>query len=241
MRAASEWHSGAMRVLVVDDEVGLAQAIKQGLTAEGFVVDLAHDGVNGQIMAQHNDYDALVLDIMLPGRNGYDVLRNLRNLKIWTPTIMLTAKDGEYDQTDAFDLGADDYLTKPFSFPILVARLRALVRRGAPARPVVLEAGDLVLDPTRKAVERAGVAIDMTAKEYALLHYFMRHVGSVLSKSDILDNVWDSAYEGGDNIVEVYIGYLRKKIDAPFGVSSLTTVRGQGYRLSAVTSGGSGS
>lgn len=220
-----------MRVLLVEDERGLAETVRRGLTNEGFVVDVAHDGVTGQWMATENPYDVMVLDIMLPGRNGYDVLRNVRGLKIWTPALMLTAKDGEYDQTDAFELGADDYLTKPFSFIVLVARLRALIRRGAPERPVNLTVGDLSLDPNRRLVTRAGVAVSLTAKEFALLHFLMRHPGDVLSKAEILDNVWDPTFEGGDNIVEVYVGYLRRKIDVAFGVQTLETVRGMGYRL----------
>lgn len=220
-----------MRVLLVEDGKVLAESLRRGLTNEGFVVDVAHDGVTGQWLATENPYDVLVLDIMLPGRNGYDVLRNVRDLKIWTPALMLTAKDGEYDQTDAFDLGADDYLTKPFSFVVLVARLRALIRRGAPERPVVLTAGDLRLDPNRRLVTRGQTPISLTAKEFALLHYLMRHAGDVVSKAEILDNVWDPAFDGSDNIVEVYIGYLRKKIDVAFGVRTLDTVRGMGYRL----------
>ena len=150
---------------------------------------------------------------------------------MWTPVLMLTAKDGDYDQIDAFDLGADDYLTKPFSFIILIARLRALIRRGAPERPVLVTVGSLVLDPARRSVERRGEAIIVTAREYGLLHFLMRNAGDVVSKAEILDNVWDSAYEGSDNIVEVYIGYLRRKIDVPYGLSTLRTVRGLGYRL----------
>ena len=228
-----------MRVLLVEDEVPMAQAVKRALVNEGFVVDIAHDGVTGQWLGTENPYDVIVLDIMLPGRNGSDVLRNLRELKVWTPVLMLTAKDGVYDQSDAFDLGADDYLTKPFSVIVLVARLRALVRRGAPERPVVLQVGDLCLDPVKRLVTRAGVPVSVTAKEFALLHFLMRHGDDVLSKAEILDNVWDPAYEGSDNIVEVYIGYLRKKIDTPFGVRSLETVRGLGYRLLPVTVSGS--
>ncbi len=220
-----------MRVLLVEDEKVLAEPLRHGLAGEGFVVDVAHDGVTGQWLATENPYDVLVLDIMLPGRNGYDVLRNVRERKIWTPALMLTAKDGEYDQTDAFDLGADDYLTKPFSFIVLVARLRALVRCGAPERPVVLTAGDLQLDPNRRLVSRGGTPICLTAKEFALLHYLVRHADEVVSKTEILDNVWDPAFEGSENIVEVYIGYLRKKIDVAFGVHTLDTVRGMGYRL----------
>ncbi|WP_168581458.1 response regulator transcription factor [Gephyromycinifex aptenodytis] len=220
-----------MRVLLVEDEKVLAESLRQGLSREGFVVDVAHDGVTGEWLASENPYDVLVLDIMLPGRNGYDVLRNVRERKIWTPALMLTAKDGEYDQTDAFDLGADDYLTKPFSFIVLVARLRALIRRGGPQRPVVLSVGDLQLDPNRRTVTRDGEPVALTAKEFALLHYLMRHPDDVLSKAEILDNVWDPAFEGSENIVEVYIGYLRKKIDVAFGVHTLQTVRGMGYRL----------
>ena len=226
-----------MRVLLVEDERALAETIRRGLTNEGFVVDVAHDGVSGQWMATENPYDVIVLDIMLPGRNGYDVLRNIRELLIWTPALMLTAKDGEYDQTDAFELGADDYLTKPFSFIVLVARLRALVRRGAPVRPVTLAVGDLVLDPNTRIVSRAGQRITLTAKEFAVLQFLMRHPEDVLSKAEILDNAWDHAFDGSDNIVEVYIGYLRKKIDVAFGVQSLETVRGMGYRLMPVTVG----
>ncbi len=220
-----------MRVLLVEDEVNIAVPLKRALTNEGFVVDVAYDGITGQWSATENPYDVIVLDIMLPGRNGYDVLRNLRGLKVWTPVLMLTAKGGEYDQTDAFDLGADDYLSKPFSFIVLVARLRALVRRGAPERPVVLDAGDLRLDPAVHLVTRAGARLPLTSREFAVLHFLMRHVGDVVSKAEILDNVWDPAYEGSENIVEVYIGHLRKKIDAPFGIDSLETVRGRGYRL----------
>jgi DNA-binding response OmpR family regulator len=224
-----------VRVLLVEDEKPLAEMIRRGLINEGFVVDVAHDGISGQWLATENPYDVIVLDIMLPGRNGYDVLRNLRELKVWAPTLMLTAKDGDYDQTDAFDLGTDDYLTKPFSFMVLVARLRALVRRGAPARPVSLQVGDLRLDPNRRIVTRAGERITLTAREFALLQFLMRHPEVVLSKAEILDNVWDPHFDGSDNIVEVYVGYLRRKVDAAFGVTSLETVRGMGYRLIPVS------
>lgn len=222
-----------MRVLLVEDEQGLAASLQCALVNDGFVVDVAHDGITGQWMATENPYDVIVLDIMLPGRSGYDVLKNMRALKIWTPTLMLTAKDGEYDQADAFDLGADDYLTKPFSFIVLVARLRSLVRRGAPERPTVLSVGNLTLDPAKRQVTRDSQPISLTAKEFALLQYLMRNPGYVVSKVQILDNVWDPAFEGGENIVECYIGYLRRKIDIPFGVQTLETVRGMGYRLLA--------
>ena len=226
-----------MRVLLVEDEKALAETLRRGLTNEGFVVDVAHDGISGQWLATENPYDVIVLDIMLPGRHGYDVLKNLRELEVWTPTMMLTAKDGDYDQTDAFDLGADDYLTKPFSFVVLVARLRALVRRGAPVRPVALAVGGLVLDPNKRTVSRNGHPITLTAKEFAVLQFMMRHPEVVLSKAEILDNVWDQAFDGSDNIVEVYVGYLRRKIDLAFGVTTLQTVRGMGYRLMAVEGG----
>ena len=221
-----------MRVLLVEDEVLLAETIRQGLKAEGFVVDIAHDGIDGLWAATENLYDVVVLDVMLPGMHGYSVLKQMRERQNWVPVIMLTAKDGEYDQTDAFDLGADDYLTKPFSFPVLVARLRALIRRGAPERPVVLAVGSLRLNSATRHVTRDGQVISLTAREFGLLYYLMRRPGEVLSKTQILGNVWDSDFRGGDNVVEVYIGYLRRKIDEPFGLNTLSTVRGMGYRLS---------
>jgi two-component system OmpR family response regulator len=222
-----------VRVLLVEDEVLLAETIRQGLTAAGFVVDVSHDGVDGLWAATENLFDVVVLDVMLPGMHGYAVLKQLRERQNWVPVIMLTAKDGEYDQTDAFDLGADDYLTKPFSFLVLVARLRALIRRGAPERPVTLAVGSLRLDPTTRHVTRNGQDVSLTAREFGLLVYLMRKPDEVLSKAQILDNVWDPEFRGGDNIVEVYIGYLRRKIDEPFGLNSLRTIRGMGYRLSA--------
>ena len=222
-----------MRVLVVEDEVRLADAVRRGLTAESFVVDVEHTGDGGLWAAQNHRYDVIVLDIMLPGLNGYDVCRRLRDCENWTPVLMLTAKDGHLDEVDAFDLGADDYLTKPFSFAVLVARLRALVRRGAPARPPVLTAGDLSLDPAAHTVQRGEQPIDLTPREFGLLQYLMRHAGEVVSKSDILENVWDAYYEGDDNVVEVYVGYLRRKIDQPFGRHAIQTLRGSGYRLGA--------
>ncbi len=219
---------------MVEDERPLAATLSRGLADEGFVVDVVHDGVTGFAMARHGDYDVVMLDIMLPGKHGYDVLRDLRAAEVWTPVLMLTAKDGEFDQTDAFDLGVDDYLTKPFSFPVLVARLRALVRRGAPERPVVLTCGDLSLDPNTRQVHRGATLIELTPREFLLLHYLMRRCGDAVSKSAILANVWDSDYPGSDNLVEVYVGYLRRKIDLPFDVVSLKTVRGVGYRLAPV-------
>jgi two-component system OmpR family response regulator len=220
-----------MRVLIVEDEARLAEALRRGLTAEGFVVDVAGNGADGLWTARHGAYDVLVLDIMLPRLNGYDVCKELRRHEIWTPVLMLTAKDGEWDQVDAFDIGADDYLVKPFSFAVLTARLRALIRRGAPARPVDLVVGDLVLNPATRRVARGTDQITLTPREFGLLQYLMRQSGEVVSKLDILDNVWDSHYEGDDNVVEVYIRYLRKKIDHPFDRQSIETVRGAGYRI----------
>ena len=223
-----------MRLLLVEDERPLAEALEEALRADGWVVDCATDGRDGLRMAVQAPYDVVVLDIMLPGLNGYDVLKHLRARKVWSPVLMLSAKDGEFDQTDAFELGADDYVTKPFSTPVLLARLQALARRGAPERPVALTVGGLTLDPTTRRVTRCGREIQLTAREYALLHHLMRRAGQVQSKSEILENVWDSDYPGADNVVEVYIGYLRRKIDAPFAAKSLETVRGMGYRLNPV-------
>jgi two-component system OmpR family response regulator len=222
-----------MRVLVVDDEVRLAASVRAGLEAERFAVDVAHDGTDGLWLAREHDYDAIVLDLMLPGINGYQVLRQLRAEDNWTPVLMLTAKDGEWDQVEGLDTGADDYLTKPFSFPVLVARLRAVARRGARARPTVLEAGDLRFDPAAHRTWRGDVELDLTARETALLGFLMRHRGDLVSKQQILDAVWDMAFDGDPNIVEVYIRHLRNKIDRPFGREAIRTVRGAGYRLAS--------
>jgi two-component system, OmpR family, response regulator len=220
-----------MHILLVEDEPLLAESIRGGLTAEGFNVEVARNGVDGLWAATEGTFDAIVLDIMLPQLNGYAVLEQLRAREVWTPVLMLTAKDGELDQADAFDLGADDYLTKPFSFLLLVSRLRALIRRGAPARPMVLTAGDLEVDPARRKVRRAGTDIHLTPREFAVLHYLMRRDGDVATKTEILENVWDANFEGDVNIVEVYVGYLRRKIDLPFGRQTIETVRGRGYRI----------
>jgi two-component system OmpR family response regulator len=220
-----------VRVLVVDDEVRLALSVARGLRAEGFSVDLAHDGISGRDAALTRTYDVVVLDIMLPGLQGYRVLQELREAQVPTPVLMLTAKDGEYDQADAFDLGADDYLTKPFSFVVLVARLRALARRASPAHQPVLHAGDLTLDPARHRVARGDTAVPLTPREFALLEHLMRNADVVLGKSAILHAVWDEAFDGDVNNVEIYISYLRRKIDLPFGRSSIRTVRGAGYVL----------
>nr|WP_187354694.1 response regulator transcription factor [Dietzia aerolata] len=220
-----------VRVLVVDDEPALLESLRRGLVAGGWAVDTAADGEAGLAMAADEEYDVVVLDIMMPRRNGYEVVREMRRREIWTPVLVLTAKDGEYDEADAFDLGADDYLVKPFSFVVLEARLRALVRRGAPERPAIFEAGSLVVDPAAREVRRGDERLTLTAREYAVLEYLIRNRNQVVSKAQIMRSVWDSAYDGDDNIVEVYIGYLRRKIDTPFGAKSIETVRGQGYRL----------
>ncbi|MEV4532596.1 response regulator transcription factor [Asanoa sp. NPDC049518] len=216
-----------MRLLVVEDEARLASALQRGLQAEGFAVDVAGDGPSGLELARHGEYDAMILDVMLPGLSGYRVVRALRAEDRWLPVLMLSAKDGEYDQADGLDCGADDYLTKPFSYVVLLARLRALLRRGAPARPAVLEVGDLSLDPAQRSVTRGGAAVGLTAREFALLEYLMRRPGEVVSKTELLDHVWDASLDTAPNAVEVYVGYLRRKI----GRERLETVRGAGYRL----------
>jgi two-component system OmpR family response regulator len=220
-----------LRILLVDDEKRFTTAVKRGLEAEGFAVDVAMDGTDGLRMGQENQYDAIVLDILLPGVNGYRVCSELREAGNWAPILMLTALDDELDEAEALDCGADDFLSKPFSYVVLLARLRALLRRGAPPRPAVLEIGDLRLDPAAHQCWRAGTEIKLTTKEFTLLEYLMRHPGQVLSKTELLEHVWDFAYEDSSNVVEVYMGYLRKKLDAPLGRSSLQTVRGAGYRL----------
>ncbi|MCV7091726.1 response regulator transcription factor [Mycobacterium interjectum] len=220
-----------MRVLIVEDEPRLSATLSMGLKAEGFVVVTAGTGVEGLQRATEGSFDVVVLDIMLPGHSGYEVLRRMRARDVWTPVLMLTAKDGEFDETDAFDLGADDYLTKPFSFRVLVARLRALVRRGAPERPAVLTAGTLMLDPARHTVQRGSIQIALTPREYGVLEFLMRNKDVVVTKAEILRNVWDAYHEGPDNVVEVYVGYVRRKIDVPFGTNTIETVRGVGYRL----------
>ena len=216
-----------MRLLVVEDEQRLGAALKRGLTAEGMLVDLATSGPAGLEAARYGDYDAVVLDVMLPGMSGYTVVRTLRTEENWVPVLMLSAKDGEYDQADGLDYGADDYLTKPFSFVVLLARLRALARRKMPARPTILAVGALTLDPAPHAVVLAGAPVALTLREYALLEYFLRHPGRVVSKTELLDNVWDATEDTDPNAVEVYVGYLRRKV----GRDVLATVRGSGYRL----------
>jgi DNA-binding response OmpR family regulator len=221
-----------VRVLVIEDERRLAAGLRAGLEAEGFAVDVAHDGTDGLWMAQENSYDVVVLDIMLPGMNGYEVCAALRRGGSWVPILMLTAKDGDLDQAEALDTGADDYLIKPFSSVVLVARLRALIRRGASERPTMLEAGDLRLDPAGRRVWRGDTEVVLTSRETSLAEYLLRRKGEVVSKRDILAHVWDDDFEGDPNIVEVYVRRLRNKLDRPYGRRTIETVRGAGYRLS---------
>jgi two-component system, OmpR family, response regulator len=220
-----------MRILVVEDEKRLAASLKAGLQAEGFAVDTAHDGEEGLWYAREHDYDAILLDLMLPRVNGYEMCATLRAEENWTPILMLTARAGESDQVEALDTGADDYVTKPFSFQVLLARLRSLLRRGVRERPTMLSVGDLVLDPATRMVTRDGTELSLTSREHSLLEFLMRRQGQVVTKTDILANVWDYAFEGDPNIVEVYIGRLRRKVDRPFGRSDIETLRGSGYRL----------
>jgi DNA-binding response OmpR family regulator len=225
-----------VRVLVVEDERRLAAAVRRGLQAEGFAVDLAYDGEDGLHLARQGEYDAVVLDLMLPKLSGYKVCQQLRAEENWVPILILSAKDGEYDLADGLDLGADDYLTKPFSYVVLAARLRALLRRGAAPRPAQLRAGDLTLDPGTRNVARGEAEIHLTAREFALLEYLLRRAGQVVSKTSLLEHVWDAFDSTDPNAVEVYVSYLRRKIDTPFGRHALQTVRGAGYRLA--TDGG---
>lgn len=220
-----------MRVLVVEDEKRLAWSLRVGLEAEGFAVDVARDGTDGLWLARENEYDVIVLDLMLPGVNGYQVCATLRAEQNWTPILMLTAKDGEWDQVEGLDTGADDYMTKPFSYPVLVARLRAVARRGARERPTQLTVGDLRIDPAARRVWRGQAEAELTAREFALLAFLARNAGDVVSKQRILDAVWDVDFDGDPNIVEVYIRHLRNKIDRPFGRETIQTLRGAGYRL----------
>jgi DNA-binding response OmpR family regulator len=220
-----------MRVLVVEDEKRVASAVKRGLEAEGFAVDVGLNGTDGLWLAQENDYDAIVLDIMLPGVNGYRICSTLREAGDWTPILMLTAKDGEYDEAEALDTGADDYLTKPFSYVVLVARLRALLRRAGRGETLTFVAGDLRLDPASHRVWRADTEIALTAREFSVLEYLLSRAGDVVPKRDVVEHVWDFDFDGDPNIVEVYVGRLRRRVDEPFGRHAIETVRGAGYRL----------
>lgn len=220
-----------MRILVVDDEARLAEGLRRGLEAEGFAVDVAATGPDGLWMAREQQYAVILLDIMLPGMSGYRVCELLRAEQNWTPVLMLTAKDGEWDQVEALDTGADDYLSKPFSFAVLVARVRALIRRGTVDRPLILQAGDVRLDPGARQLWRGETAIELTAREFSVLEMLMQRPGDVLSKKQILDGVWDFDFDGDPNIVEVYVRHLRNKLDRPFGRDGIQTLRGAGYRM----------
>jgi two-component system, OmpR family, response regulator len=220
-----------MRLLVVEDEQRLAAGLRKGLEAEGFAVDVVHSGTDGIWMAREISFDAIVLDIMLPGANGYDVCRTLRSEGNWTPILMLTAKDRIIDEVQGLDAGADDYLSKPFAHAVLIARLRALLRRGARPRPTVLEVGDLRLDPAARRVWLRGLETRFTAREFAVLEFFVHHPDEVLAKQDILDHVWDFDFDGDPNIVEVYVRRLRAKLQRSADWPLIETIRGAGYRL----------
>ncbi|NND02585.1 MAG: response regulator transcription factor [Acidimicrobiia bacterium] len=222
-----------MKLLLVEDDKKIATAVKRGLEAEGFVVEVAFDGDQGYWLATEGAFDLIILDIMLPGRNGYRICGDLREAGNWTPILMLTAKDGDLDEAEALDTGADDYLTKPFSFSVLVARVRALLRRATGRDPIPMEAGDLKIDPGQRRVWRGGEEVSLTARQFDVLEFLMRRSGQVMSKSDILNGVWQYDFEGDPNIVEVYIRRLRTRIDEPFERHAIETVRGAGYRLSA--------
>jgi two-component system OmpR family response regulator len=220
-----------MRVLIVEDDLRMASLVRRGLTGEGLAADVAPNGEDALWMAQAHQYDAIVLDVMLPGLNGFETCRRLRGSGIWAPVLMLTARDAVEDRVAGLDGGADDYLIKPFSFAELLARLRALVRRGPVERAVVREVGDLRLDPASHRVWRGDTEISLSAKEFALLEAFMRRPGEVLSRYRLLEHAWDYDYENRSNVVDVYVRYLREKVDRPFGVESIETVRGAGYRM----------
>jgi two-component system OmpR family response regulator len=226
-------HDCAMRVLIVEDELRMASLIRRGLVGEGFTADTVASGEDALWRAQAHDYDVIMLDVMLPGMDGFETCRRLRREGVWAPVLMLTAREAVGDRVAGLDSGADDYLIKPFAFAELLARLRALARRGEHERPAVLEVGDLRLDPATREVSRRGQGIPLSAREFALLETFMRRPGEVLSRLHLLDHAWDVAYDNRSNVIEVFVRRLRRKIDEPFGCQSLQTVRGVGYRLRA--------
>jgi len=220
-----------MRILVAEDDVRMAAMLRRGLSEDGYAVDVVGDGLEALWQATEVEYDAIVLDLMLPGADGFEVCRRLRQANRWSPVLLLTARTDVRDRITGLDSGADDYLAKPFSFSELSARLRALIRRGSPRRPTVLTAGTLRLDPAARLAWREDTVLELSAKEFALLELFLRHPGEVLTRARILEHVWDFAYEGVSNVVDQYVAYLRRKIDRPFGIEQLETVRGAGYRL----------
>ncbi len=227
------WDNGVVKVLLIEDDKKIASAVKRGLETEKFSVDVALNGPDGLWMATEGSYDAIVLDIMLPGRNGYLICSDLREAGDWTPILMLTAKDGEFDEAEALDTGADDFLTKPFSFIVLVARIRALLRRSSGRDAPPVDAGDLRIDPAARRVWRGDVEIKLTSRQFDVLEFLVRRAGQVLSKLEIIDGVWEYGFEGDPNIVEVYVRRLRTRIDEPFGRHAIETIRGAGYRLAS--------
>jgi len=231
-------YSPGMRVLVVEDQSRMASLLKRALEEEGHAVDVAADGQDGLWLATENPYGAIVLDVMLPDIDGFELCRRIRDKGQWVPVIMLTARDSVGDRVRGLDAGADDYLVKPFSLAELAARLRALARRDDRPRPVILAAGDLKLDPAAKRAWRAGTELRLSPKEFALLELFLRHPGDVLTRSQIIETIWDFAYDGGSNVVDQYVNYLRRKVDTPFGRHDIETVRGMGYRLRRPADGG---
>lgn len=222
-----------MKVLLVEDDKKIATMVKRGLEAEGLTVEIALTGPDGLSLATEGTYDLIILDIMLPGRNGFQICADLRERGDWTPILMLTAKDGDLDEAEALDTGADDYITKPFSFAVLVARVRALLRRTGGRDPAPVEAGDLRIDPAQRRVWRGDTEIELTARQFDVLEFMIRRAGNVLNKTEILDGVWEYEFDGDPNIVEVYIRRLRTRIDEPFGKHSIETIRGAGYRLAS--------
>ncbi len=220
-----------MKLLMVEDDKKIATAVKRGLEAEGFTVEIALDGDHGYWLATEGSFDLIILDILLPGRNGYQICGDLRESGDWTPILMLTAKDGDLDEAEALDTGADDYLTKPFSFAVLVSRVRALLRRSTGRNPAPVAAGDLRIDPGERRAWRGDVEISLTARQFDVLEFLMRRAGQVMSKTEILNGVWEYEFDGDPNIVEVYVRRLRIRIDEPFGRHAIETVRGAGYRL----------